>query len=59
MLVPESLFARHVALLGRTGSGKSTELVALAADDLRAGRGFTFLDPHGDAVARLLDAVPS
>jgi hypothetical protein len=58
VLVPESLFDRHVVLLGRTGSGKSTELVALAADDLHAGRGFTFIDPHGDAVARLLDAVP-
>ena len=58
VLVPESLFDRHAVLLGRTGSGKSTELVALAADDLRAGRGFTFIDPHGDAVVRLLDAVP-
>ncbi len=58
VLVPDSLFARHVLLLGRTGSGKSTELVALAADDLRAGRGFTFVDPHGDAIARLLDSVP-
>ncbi len=58
VLVPESLFDRHVVLLGRTGSGKSTELVALAADDLRSGRGFTFIDPHGDAVARLLDSVP-
>lgn len=58
VLVPERLVDRHVALLGRTGSGKSTELVALAADDLRAGRGFTFVDPHGDAVARLVDAVP-
>ncbi len=59
VLVPADLFARHVVLLGRTGSGKSTELVGLAADDLRAGRGFTFIDPHGDAVARLLDAVPA
>ena len=58
VLVPDRLFARHFVLLGRTGSGKSTELVALAADDLRTGRGFTFIDPHGDAVARLLDAVP-
>ncbi len=58
VLVPDSLFARHVLLLGRTGSGKSTELVALAADDLRCGRGFTFIDPHGDAIARLLDSVP-
>lgn len=58
VLVPDSLFARHMLLLGRTGSGKSTELVALAADDLRCGRGFTFIDPHGDAIARLLDSVP-
>lgn len=58
VLVPDSMIARHAILLGRTGSGKSTELVALAADDLRAGRGFTFIDPHGDAVARLLDTVP-
>jgi len=59
VLVPEDLFARHVVLLGRTGAGKSTELVALAADDIASGRGLTFLDPHGDAVARLLDAVPA
>jgi hypothetical protein len=58
VLVPERLLDRHLLLLGRTGSGKSTALVALAADDLRAGRGFTFIDPHGDAVARLLDTVP-
>ena len=57
--VPAELFLRHAAFIGRTGSGKSTELVALAADDLRAGRGFTFIDPHGDAIARLLDAVPA
>lgn len=56
--VPSILFLRHAAFIGKTGSGKSTELVALAADDLRSGRGFTFLDPHGDAVRRLLDCVP-
>jgi hypothetical protein len=59
VLVPENLFARHAILLGRTGAGKSTELVALAADDIASGRGLTFLDPHGDAVARLLEAVPA
>ena len=56
--VPASLFLRHAAFIGKTGSGKSTQLVALAADDLRSGRGFTFLDPHGDAVRRLLECVP-
>lgn len=56
-LAPD-VFLRHAAFIGGTGSGKSTQLVSLAADDLTAGRGFTFLDPHGDAVARLVDAVP-
>lgn len=58
LLAPADLFLRHAAFIGRTGSGKSTQLLALAADDLATGRGFTFVDPHGDAVARLLDAVP-
>jgi hypothetical protein len=49
---------RHGVYVGMNGSGKSTQTVAMAADDLKEGRGFTFLDPHGDAVARLLDAVP-
>jgi hypothetical protein len=57
--LPAEMFLRHAAFIGGTGSGKSTQLVALAADDLAAGRGFTFLDPHGDAVERLLDAVPA
>lgn len=56
--LPADVFLRHAAFIGGTGSGKSTQMVGLAADDLAAGRGFTFLDPHGDAVARLLDAVP-
>lgn len=56
--LPSEVFLRHAAFIGGTGSGKSTQLMALAADDLATGRGFTFLDPHGDAVERLLDAVP-
>jgi hypothetical protein len=57
--LPVDLLLRHSAFIGRTGSGKSTQLLGMAADDLAAGRGFTFLDPHGDAVARLIDAVPA
>ena len=44
---------------GAPGRERAPSSSRLAADDLRAGRGLTFLDPHGDAVARLLDAVPA
>ncbi len=43
----------HLYIIGKTGVGKSTLLEALARQDLRAGRGFAFIDPHGDAVARI------
>jgi hypothetical protein len=42
---------RHIYLIGGTGSGKSVTLTNLATQDLKAGRGFTVIDPHGDLVA--------
>lgn len=49
---------RHVYLIGGTGSGKSVTLTNLATQDIRAGRGFTVIDPHGDLAQGLLQRVP-
>jgi len=43
----------HMYAVGQTGTGKSTLLASLARQDLFAGRGFCFIDPHGDVVERL------
>ncbi|MFO1086541.1 MAG: TraM recognition domain-containing protein [Reyranellaceae bacterium] len=43
----------HLYVIGQTGTGKSTLLASLARQDLLAGRGFCFIDPHGDVVERL------
>ncbi|WP_300783142.1 TraM recognition domain-containing protein [Enhydrobacter sp.] len=43
----------HIYILGQTGTGKSTFLASLARQDLHAGRGLCFIDPHGDVVERL------
>ena len=43
----------HIYIIGKTGTGKSTLLETLMADDLRNGRGFALLDPHGDLVKKL------
>src|SRR5213593_2322979 len=48
----------HCYLIGKTGTGKSTLLENLARQDIRAGHGLTLLDPHGDLVERLVEAVP-
>jgi hypothetical protein len=45
-------------ILGRTGSGKSTLITSLIAQDLRAGRGLCVFDLHGDLAQQVLDIVP-
>lgn len=47
----------HLYAVGQTGTGKTTLLASLARQDLDAGRGFCFIDPHGDAVERLAEAA--
>ena len=50
--------ARHMYAVGQTGTGKSTYLENLALQDMLAGRGFAFVDPHGDTAEKLLAMVP-
>ncbi len=48
----------HMYVIGKTGTGKSTLLETLMAQDIDAGRGFALLDPHGDLLERVLNHVP-
>jgi hypothetical protein len=49
---------RHMYVVGQTGVGKSVFLENLAFQDMLAGNGFAFVDPHGDTAERLLSMVP-
>lgn len=49
---------RHTYIIGQTGVGKSGFLSNLAYQDMHDGRGFAFIDPHGDVVEELLANVP-
>lgn len=40
--------ARHLLLIGTTGSGKTTVMEYAAVQDILAGRGVAYIDPHGD-----------
>ena len=46
-------------ILGRQGSGKTTLIKNIIAQDIDNGRGVFFLDPHGDAIEDLLQRIPS
>jgi len=49
---------RHMYIIGKTGTGKSELLKDLILQDMKAGRGLCFMDPHGDAIEDLLQMVP-
>ncbi len=50
---------RHIWLVGKTGTGKSTLIANMAIDDLKKGRGLGIIDPHGDLCDTILDYIPS
>jgi Helicase HerA, central domain len=49
---------RHLYIVGQTGTGKSTLLLNLLAQDLANGEGIALLDPHGDLAEAVLGQVP-
>lgn len=51
---------KHVALFGATGSGKSSLLLRMLADDMASAShpGVALLDPHGTLVSDVLSLVP-
>ena len=50
---------RHMYVVGSTGMGKSEFLKNMAIQDIEAGRGLAFIDPHGDSADELLDHIPA
>ncbi len=44
---------------GKSGSGKSTYMEHLIIDDIRKGRGVTFIDFHGDSKNNILAHIPA
>ncbi len=49
---------RHMYIIGRTGTGKTELLKSMIIQDMRAGKGLCFLEPHGDGIEELLEMVP-
>lgn len=49
---------RHMYVIGKTGTGKTTLMENMAISDIRAGHGLAVVDPHGEFAERMLDFVP-
>ncbi|MBI4054319.1 MAG: type IV secretion system DNA-binding domain-containing protein [Candidatus Doudnabacteria bacterium] len=50
---------RHTYVIGKTGMGKSVMLENMAIQDIQKGHGVCFIDPHGEAVEKLLNHIPN
>jgi len=50
---------RHMYIIGKTGTGKTELLKDLIMQDIRAGKGICYMDPHGDAIEDLLQMIPA
>lgn len=50
---------RHVWVVGKTGTGKSTLIANMAIDDVKKHRGIGIIDPHGELCETVLNYIPS
>ncbi len=49
---------RHIYIIGATGVGKTELMKRMILQDINAGKGICFMDPHGDAVEDILKLIP-
>ncbi len=50
---------KHLYIMGKTGTGKSTMIANMAINDMKNGEGMAVIDPHGDLCDILLDFIPA
>lgn len=49
---------RHCYVIGQTGTGKTSLLKNMIAQDMKNGDGVAFIDPHGNDIQEILASVP-
>jgi hypothetical protein len=50
---------RHFYIIGQTGTGKTYFMRNMIAQDIEAGNGVCFIDPHGDMCEDILGTIPA
>ncbi len=49
---------RHLYTIGQTGTGKTNFMKSMIHQDIMAGQGVCFIDPHGETTEELLELIP-
>ena len=58
VVIPHQVKDRHVYVVGKSGTGKSTLLYNCICQDIDSGSGVAVIDPHGDLVQDVLRYIP-
>ncbi len=49
---------RHFYIIGQTGTGKTTLMKNMIVQDIEAGHGVCFIDPHGTDIEDIVSCIP-
>ncbi|MEK7585966.1 MAG: type IV secretory system conjugative DNA transfer family protein [Patescibacteria group bacterium] len=49
---------RHLYVIGQTGTGKTTIMKNMIAQDIKMGHGVCYIDPHGTDIQDILSYIP-
>jgi hypothetical protein len=49
---------RHLYVIGKSGTGKSSLFISMASQDIARGEGVAILDPHGETIEQVLERIP-
>lgn len=49
---------RHIFMIGKTGTGKTTLFLTAIEQDIREGKGVCYIDPLGDAIEDIMGKIP-
>ena len=58
ILIDDEDRRRHAYIIGQTGTGKTSLIVNMAISDIKAGKGVSVIDPHGDLIDNILGLIP-
>ncbi len=50
---------RHIYIVGKTGTGKSTFMSNMVRSDMLTNQGLAVVDPHGDLIEEVMAHIPS
>jgi type IV secretory pathway TraG/TraD family ATPase VirD4 len=56
--IPADVRRKHMAIFGKSGTGKTTLMRNMIFADLQNGNGITVVDPHGSLIEDVLSCVP-